>query len=281
MTVNAARRSRRRAAASTPEAIGAPVETLAIGEIDQTVFDCPKCSRPLALGVRRCPGCGTRLAMGVPLSKASVFVLLGLMAGFLAGGGTGLLVGLSRPAAATIPTGGVLPSPAPLASATVGSTVGPGSSVAPISSTAPTTGTGSLPTSIQAALAQASTMNGRFAAAGSSLAEILTTGSFDASAVAQALRSVSADSLYASQVAGRVSAWPDTQAIGDDLATAYGRIHEIAEEALVASVRNEAAYRQAARDMLAELSSLRAVDIRLAELAAANGVTLPDASSAP
>ena len=46
---------------------GASSESLAIGEIDQTVFDCPRCSRPLAVGTRRCPGCRTRLMAGVPL----------------------------------------------------------------------------------------------------------------------------------------------------------------------------------------------------------------------
>ena len=39
--------------------------SIAIGEIDQTIFDCPSCSRPLALGDRRCPGCRTRLLHGV------------------------------------------------------------------------------------------------------------------------------------------------------------------------------------------------------------------------
>jgi hypothetical protein len=282
MAVNAARRARRQSAASTPEAIGGPVEKLAIGEIDQTVFDCPTCSRPLALGVHRCPGCGTRLAMGVPLSKVSVFVLVGLMVGFLAGGGAGLLVGLTRPATAVSTTPvGVAPSVVPVASSITGSTGNvPFPSAAAVPSSAPTSGTG-MPTSIQAALLQASTMNGRFATDGSALREILAAHSFDASAVAQTIRSMSADSLYASQVAQRLSVWPDTGAIGGELATSYERIHEIAEDALVASVRNDAAYRAAARDMLTELAAVRALEAQVAEIAAANGVTLPGASSAP
>jgi hypothetical protein len=278
MTVNAARRARRRAAASTPEATPAPLESLAIGEIDQTVFDCPNCSRPLAIGVRRCPGCGTRLAMGVPLSKASVFVVVGLMVGFLAGGGAGLLVGLDRSTATA--KDGALPSAAPVASSFAGSTSVPVASVAPIPSAAPTNAT-ALPVSIQAALAQASTMDRRFAAAGTALAGTLAARTFDASAVAQTLRSMSADSLYASQVAQRLSGWPDTEALGGDLGTSYGRIHEVAEGALIASVRNEAAYRAAARTMLDELAALRTADARLVELAAADGVTLPDPSPAP
>jgi hypothetical protein len=280
MAVNAARRTRRRTGGSTPDAIGSPVEKLAIGEIDQTVFDCPNCSRPLALGAHRCPGCGTRLAMGVPLSKASVFVLVGLMVGFLAGGGAGLAVGLSRPATLEPTTpAAVVPSAAPLASAATG-TIGGIPIPSAVPSSAPTSAS-SLPVSIQAALLQASTMNGRFAGDGSALSEALAARSFDASAVAQTLRSISADSIYASQVAQRLSAGPGTETIGDDLATSYDRIHEIAEDALVASVRDNAAYRTAAHDMLSELAALRTTQGHVAELATANGITLPGASAIP
>jgi hypothetical protein len=282
MAVNAARRSRRRVAASTPKTIGGPVETLAIGEIDQTVFDCPSCGRPLAMGARRCPGCGTHLAMGVPVAKAFVFVLVGLMVGFLAGGGAGLAVGFSRPAAMTVTSpAGVLPSAAPAASSATGATSGPVASAAVAPSAAPTDGAAGLPISIQAAITQAGTMNQRFFGDGSSLSAALASGSFDASAVAETLRSISADTLYASQVAQRVSTWPDTMAIGSDLGTAYARIHEIAENALLASVHDTAAYRQAARDTLTELSALRTIAGRLADLATVDGVTLPGPSSAP
>jgi hypothetical protein len=174
-----------------------------------------------------------------------------------------------------------MPSAAPLVSAAPGSIGGiPVPSAVAVPSSAPTSGSG-LPTSIQAALLQANTMDGRFAVAGSALGDSLAAHRFDSTAVAQTLRSISADSLYAAPVAGRLSAWPDTQTIGDDLGTAYERIHEIAEDGLVASVRNEAAYRAAARAMLTELAALRALDKQVAELAAANGVTLPGASSAP
>jgi hypothetical protein len=221
--------------------------------------------------------------MGVQLSKASVFVLVGLMVGFLAGGGAGLFVGLTRPAAAAaaIPVA-VAPSTAPIASSATGSSGGgPIPSVAPIASTPPTAGSGGMPTAIQAALAQAGMMNGRFAADGTALGGILAARSFDASAVAQTFRSMSADSLYASQVAQRASAWPDSEQLGGDLGAAYDRIHQIADEALLASLRNTAAYRQAARDMLTELAALRRLDAKIAELATADGVTLPGRSAAP
>jgi hypothetical protein len=79
MTVNAARRPRRRSVKPASEPVQtAPVGSFAIGEINQTVFDCPTCSRPLALGTRRCPGCRTRLVLGVPMSKAMIFATAGL-----------------------------------------------------------------------------------------------------------------------------------------------------------------------------------------------------------
>ena len=49
-------------------------ESGAIGLPDTNIFLCPRCSRPLAVGVSRCAGCGTRLVAGVPLLKVSGFV---------------------------------------------------------------------------------------------------------------------------------------------------------------------------------------------------------------
>src|SRR4029079_19837812 len=101
MTVNAVRRARRRPVPPLAEENGPSSESLAIGEIDQTVFDCPRCSRPLAVGTRRCPGCRTRLMAGVPLSRASGFVAVGLAVGLAVGGAGGAAFGLNQvPAAA-------------------------------------------------------------------------------------------------------------------------------------------------------------------------------------
>jgi len=113
MTVNAARRNRRRT--PEPQTI-APTESLAIGEINQTVFDCPVCARPLAVGARRCPGCGTRLLLGIQAGKASVLAGLGLVVGIALGGAFGYGVGLGRAGttAAAAKTGSALSSPAPV-----------------------------------------------------------------------------------------------------------------------------------------------------------------------
>src|SRR5712671_1260637 len=116
MTVDAARRTRRRVpkVSPGPEPLFVPPSTMAIGELDQTIFECPSCSRPLALGARRCPGCGTRLIAGVTLGKASSFVAVGLAIGLLAGTGGGIVFGFSH-------------APVPAPAAAVG---GPGSTAA-------------------------------------------------------------------------------------------------------------------------------------------------------
>ena len=59
----------------------------AIGAPDANIFLCPRCTRPLAVGVSRCAGCKTRLVAGVPLLKVSGFVGLGMIAGLAIVGG--------------------------------------------------------------------------------------------------------------------------------------------------------------------------------------------------
>ncbi len=117
MTVDVARRRTRK-----PK-IASVSESLAIGEIDQTVFACPACARPLALGARHCPGCGTRLILGVQAQRASLFVGLGLVGGIVLSGLLGAtasaLDGARRDAeaaaAAALEASNALPSLAPTA----------------------------------------------------------------------------------------------------------------------------------------------------------------------
>jgi hypothetical protein len=273
MTVNAARRPRRRAAAPPPEPIVVPAESIAIGEIDQTVFDCPTCARPLAMGTRRCPGCKTRLIIGVPMSKASVIATGGLVVGLLVGGATGAVFGLVSRPVVVIPAPAAVPSAAPVGGSSGGTVATP----APIPSAPVGNGgwTGGMPAIARSALTQAVTVNDHFAAASSSLAAALAAPSFDASDVAQILRAISAESVYGEQLAAKVSSWSDSAALGQRLNGLYGAIHDTAGEGLLASVRNEAAYRQSAKTMITLLAGLRAVDAELRALAEANGVTLP------
>jgi len=281
MTVNAARRTRRRAGAPPPTPLPAPVESLAIGEINQTVFDCPKCARPLAMGARRCPRCGTRLVLGVPMAKASVIASFGLAVGLVLGAVGGMVFGMTRLSGIALPgPAAVAPSAAP-AGALTNPTVAPTTATpAPPSPSAGNVQT-EMPSLTRSALAQAITVNDRLTAAAATLKTALAAKSFDASEVAQILRTISADSVYGEQLAGRVSSWSGSATLGDDLATAYGSIHDVAAEGLVASVQDVPAYRQTGRAMLTLLAGLGAIDAQVRVVAEANEVVIPSAPPAP
>jgi hypothetical protein len=275
MTVNAVRRSRRRAASSAPESHAAP--DLAIGEIDQTVFDCPKCSRPLAVGARRCPGCRTRLVLGMPLTKASVFASTGLAIGLVVGGVGGAVFGLTQvvPApAAPI----VVPSAAP-----GGGGSGAGSSSLPRASALPGGGgsTSGMPSISSSALVQAVTVNQRLGSASGVLSAAVAASKFDAQGVAQTLRTISADTVYGRQLADMVASWSGSAVLGTDLGTLYDSIHDTAAEALTVSVTDPTAYRQAAKAMVRLLASLSSMETQMEELAVSNGVSLPLPSAVP
>lgn len=275
MTVNVARRGRRRSSEPPPEvrpeAIS-PKESLAIGEINQTVFDCPKCARPIAIGVRRCPGCGTHLVLGIPLAKVSLFTGAGLAVGIAFGLVLGFGLNLGRaasgapgPAVAALPSqptipaggGGTVPTLAP-------PTTAPSSAAA----------TPDIPPISRSALSQALGVNGRLAAGAVSLRGLLAAADFDASAVAETLRSLSADSVFGQQLAGRLAAWPGTVELGRDLNAVYERVNQSATDWLVSSVRDKAAYREAAKDMVAILNGLTAVDAEARALADRVGLVI-------
>lgn len=276
MTVNAVRRARRRPASPDSDSMGPPSESLAIGEIDQTVFDCPRCTRPLAMGTHRCPGCRTRLLAGVPLTKASGFVATGLALGLAFGAAGGAAFGLTRALPAAAPTPIVAASAAPIAGGQPGSTARPLSSLAPGSG-----GTSGMPSISSSALVQAASVNDRLHAAEASLRSALATSRFDASDVAQILRTISADTVYGQQLAGKIAAWSGSAAVGGNIGLAYNGIHDTAVEALVQSVTNATAYKQSASAMIRLLAGLSAVDAQIAAVATANGVALPDAPPAP
>jgi hypothetical protein len=268
MTVNVARRGRRRTPGKRPEVVPpAPTESLAIGEINQTVFECPKCARPLAIGVRRCPGCGTHLVMGVPLAKVSAFISLGLILGIALGVTISFGLSLARgaaiaPAVGALPslpaTGGIVPSASP--------------------STAPTPApTSDIPPMSRSALTQALGVNGRLGAGASALRAALDARDFDASTVAETLRSLSADSVFGQELAGRLAAWSGSAALGVKLDALYDKIHQTATDWLVASVRDEAAYRSAATAMLDVLKGLTAVDAEANALAGEYGLAVTPA----
>lgn len=260
-----------------------PGDSMTIGEVNQTLFDCPSCSRPLGLGARRCPGCSVHLIHGVVLGKASAFVAAGLALGLLIGAGGGYLLGLGSAGAAPAIGSGL----SPLASSgspvdpIVGSTApsAPASTAPPSPSPSVGATPGSIPPATRAALIQTGGSNDRLSAARADLVAALDASTFDASDVARILRSVSADSVQAEEVATRITAWGGSAAVGTRLANFYGTIHEAAAGSLVASVRNVAAYRTAATTMVGLLAGIPALDEEVRVAAASLGVVIPEPSA--
>jgi hypothetical protein len=277
MTVDAARRTRRRAPAKSdaPEPTIAPPALIAIGEFDQTIFQCPSCARPLALGARRCPGCGTRMIAGVTLGKASGFIAAGVAVGMLLGAGGGFLVS-ARLAVAVTPASAAASAP-PLTGSSASSTATPEptATATPGPTATASSGSAGIPLATRTALVQVIGMNDRLATAEAGLRAALAARSFDSSEVAQILRSVSADSVFRQQIADRIAAWPESSAVGTQLATFYGSIHDTAANGLLASVQNRAAYRAAATTMIKLLVNLPAVDTAVRAAAESAGVDLP------
>jgi hypothetical protein len=257
--------------------LSSSVDQLAIGEIDQTLFDCPACGRPLALGARRCPGCGSHLIRSVLLRKAALFVATGILIGGLAGLGGGVVLGMGLGGGAVAGALGPGSSHGPVASATA--TSGPSltaPSIAPTSAPTakPTPAGGSLPFAVKSALIQVLALDAKLAGAEADLRDTLAARPFDPSAVAATLRTVSAQSLFGSQLAAQVGAWPGAGELGMTLVTYYGTIHDTATAALDNSVRNAKAYETAAKAMARLLAGRAAIDAAVGAAAAAAGVTL-------
>ncbi len=255
--------------------------SMAIGEIDQTIFECPSCSRPLALGVRRCPGCRARLVRGVTLGKASGFAAMGLAVGLLVGVGGSAAFGLTR-AGNHGSSAAPAASSGPLSSVAAGSSPMPAASRALTASTRPTsvaTDPAGIPPLASTALVQVVGTNGRLTAGGADLRAALAARVFDASEVAQVLRTISAESVFSVQVAQHVANWSGSADIGAQLTAFYDSVHVTAANGLVASVRNDAAYRAAANAMLKLFDGMPALDAAVRSTAAAAGVALPPAST--
>lgn len=265
MTVDVARRRTRKPKVASVSA------SLAIGEIDQTVFACPACARPLAIGARHCPGCGTRLILGVQAQRASLFVGLGLVGGIVVSGLLGAtasaLDGARRDAdaaaAAALEASNALPS--------IPATVAPSASPSPSIDTGSTS---TVPALSRSALGQAAALHERLATSSSSLATALDQEAFDTLAVSQILRATSADAVVGLQLTPHIAAWSGGATLSADLRSFYLAIQATAAEGLSASIRNDTAYRAAAEEMTEVLAGLAAVDAQLRDVAGRAGVTL-------
>lgn len=245
--------------------------TLAIGEQDANIFNCPSCARPLGVGASRCPECGTRLIAGVQATRAVAFIGLGWILGAMIGGGAMAgFVTLTRPADAAL----VEAPPVTAASAA------PAPTTAPVASRAPAIDPG-IPSAALSALSQTSVLNGRIAAGAERLDLALASG--DTGDIARALRAIAADAAFGDRLAAGMGAWTAAATLAEDLTTFYGEVGALAHDGLSASLANERAYVQAGESMLALVAGLSALDDASRDLAAIAGIELPpiDGATAP
>jgi hypothetical protein len=265
MTVEASpRRSRR--PKPTPE-------QLAIGEINQTVFTCPQCTRPLMMGSKRCPGCGTRLIIGVQAQRAGILLAVGLFAGLLLGAvlstTASVVFGVISDTVAAVTAPSVKPSP----STTPAPTSPPSASPGTISS---------VPALSRSALVQATSVDARLAASSTALAKAVKAKALDTVGVSQILRSMSSDAVIGLQLSSHIAAWSGGTQISSEMASFYAAIQETAASGLSATIRNDKAYRTAGQRMVALLGGIAALDARIQEVAIAAGITpIPVESVAP
>jgi len=246
----------------------------AIGTADANIFLCPRCTRPLAVGVSRCAGCRTRLVSGVPLLKVSGFVGFGLVLGLAGGGGlVGAMTLLGRPTAVPVaPPTAVGPSVAPIASAVTVPSGAPAPSVAPVNP--------AIPPAALTALRQSTTVNQRLLADAGLLATAMASDAPTPAEIAPLLRNLASTAAFGDRIATSVGTWDAGSDVSAALAAFYGSIDRIADDGLAASVTNDRAYRDAGRRMLVALDGLTDLDAAARRLAATVDVELPSLEAA-
>jgi hypothetical protein len=238
-------------------------EHFAIGEADADIFNCPRCSRPLAVGISRCAACGLRMVAGTPLVRVSGFVAGGLVLGLLVGGGAvAAMNALARPVdrpVAQAPTT-VVPSAA---------VVGPSQAVpAPVVDPA-------IPASAVSALGQTTTLNRRLMVDADRLAAALASDHPSGAEIAPLLRTLASTASFGDRLAPTVAGWSDGAGVSQRLVTFYAAVGRIAEEGLAASVQNSRAYVDAGKRMLVVLRGLTDLDAASRALAATADIELP------
>lgn len=263
MTVDVAR-GRARRGKNTATGQIEQIAQIAIGEADANIFNCPRCKRPLAVGISRCAGCGLRMVGGVPLIRVSGFVAVGLVLGLLVGGGAVVAVtALTRPVDKTVaqtPTKvtPVAPSAAPVAPSAAAPVVNPG-----------------IPASAISALRQSTILNQRLLADADKLAAALRSASPSGAEIAPLLRTLASTASFGDRLAPAVADWSEGAAVSQGLTTFYTAVGRIAEDGLAASVQNGRAYADAGKRMLAVLAQITELDAASRALAASADLELP------
>jgi hypothetical protein len=233
---------------------------MAIGVADANIFSCPRCGRPQAVGNGRCAGCGLRMVGGIPMLKVAGFVAAGLMIGLLvAGGAIAVVTVLGRSPAATVDAGpsGVTASGAPLASG-VPRPLDPTISGAAVS-----------------ALSQSTTVNSRLLSDARRLTAAVNASRPTGSDIAPILRSLVTTASLGQRLAPTVGEWADATKVSGRLVAFYDSVSRVAEDGLVASIKNNGAYTAAGKRMLRVLDDIAALDAASRALAATAGINLP------
>ena len=235
--------------------------SLAIGETDTNVFECPGCSRPLEHGTRRCPDCRTQFMLGVPARRAASILAIGTLFGVLVGGSaTGAILSISAAQARTAAV--VTPSAAPIAS--------PGAvptQVVPVEV--------GVPHAAVSALSGTAVVNGRITVDAETLTAVLARPGASAIEIARALRSLAADAALGIDLAGRLGPWAEASDVQAGLDGFYRSMADTARGALRASFADPAAYRASGAQMVAVLAMLGEVDSASRQLAATVDLELP------
>ena len=236
-----------------------------IGEINQTVFTCPACTRPLVMGARRCPGCGTRLIIGVQARRAGILLAVGVFGGLILGGvlsttATALGGAIQSTVAAVTAHSTPSPSTSPASSPSAGEpSVDPGAAL-------------TVPALTRSALAQAIGVGERLTASKAVLASAMKAKNLDSFGVSQTLRAMSADAVIGLQLSSHIGAWSGGKDLSGELTALYTTIQDTASTGLQASVHNDKAYRAAGQRMLVVLATLPALDVRVHDVATQAGV---------
>ncbi|HVQ22237.1 MAG TPA: zinc ribbon domain-containing protein [Candidatus Saccharimonadia bacterium] len=236
-----------------------PAEPLAVGEVEDSVFNCPNCARPLAQGANQCPGCGTHLIVGVKAKLALGFVVVGVAAGMVLGGGAMLVVG-GRPSVASGEVTG-----AGAASANGGTAAG-------ASASARLPADLGIPSQAVSGLRQASVINGRLSGYAADLDGALASKSTKGIVIARLLRSVSSDVMFGIAVAPTIAPWPAAADLSGDLGSFYAKVRDTAQAGLKTSVSDSSAYRLAGKRMAALLKKVATLEARANELVTDTGL---------
>jgi hypothetical protein len=202
--------------------------------------------------------------MGVPAKRAGLFMVMGGVAGAMAGGmlvsivalGSVLVrAGMVPPPVTPTPSGTTLPTSSPVAS-----TPEPLPAVPPVA---------------RSALAQAGSLHVRLASAADTLEGSLKARNLDTTEIARTFRTITSTAATGSEVAGRLVVWDDAASLSVQLSSFYGELRDTARSGLAASLQNEPAYRASAEDMLSVLEQLAALDAQARVLALEADVVLP------